>query len=202
MPAAADAGRRFWRVSTAGIFFQGGGAAVDTSTVVASLLGGLTGGSAFAVGAAAALTRFDWLFPQLFVAYHAQRHARRPFYVAGAFGRVVCLAGLAGLLWLAPAPTGTSTVVMFFALWTVYAFVSSLVAACCTDLECGRACPSPIRGQAIRTEIGRPSSSMRLSTWTATATSVARRSSLRDRSPSPITCFHRAMAASTRARVL
>ncbi len=43
---------------------------------MASLLGGLTRGSAFGVGAAAALARFDWLFPQLFVAYHAQRHAR------------------------------------------------------------------------------------------------------------------------------
>ena len=32
------------------------------------------------------------------------------------------------------------------------------------------------------------------------ATSVARRSSVRERSPSPITCFHLAMAASARAR--
>ena len=36
-------------------------------------------------------------------------------------------------------------------------------AACCTDLECRRTRPSPVRGQAMRTEIGRPSSSMRLS---------------------------------------
>ncbi len=40
--------------------------------------------------------------------------------------------------------------------------------------------------QAIRTEFGRPSSSMRL---TATSTSVPRRSSVCERSPSPITCL-------------
>src|SRR3954470_4679777 len=41
---------------------------------------------------------------------------------------------------------------------------------------------------------------MRLSTWTATSTSVARRSSVCARNRSPITCFHRPMAASARAR--
>ena len=33
---------------------------------------------------------------------------------------------------------------------------------CCTDQGCGRSNPSPVRGQAMRTEIGRPSSSIRL----------------------------------------
>src|ERR1700744_5517965 len=37
---------------------------------------------------------------------------------------------------------------------------------------------------------------MRLRTWTATLTSVTRRSSIRARSPSPITCFHRPIASS------
>ncbi len=150
MQAAADAGRRrFWRVSTAGVLFQGGAAAVDTSTVVASLVGGLTGGSALAVGAAAALARFGWLFPQPFVAYHAQRRPRRlPFYVAGAFGRVACLAGLAGLLWLAPAPPGGATVVLFFAVWTVYAFVSGLVAVPYNDIV-GRSIPSDRRSRML-----------------------------------------------------
>jgi hypothetical protein len=37
---------------------------------------------------------------------------------------------------------------------------------------------------------------MRLRARTATATSVVRRSSIRERSPSPITRFHRAMAVS------
>jgi hypothetical protein len=89
---------RFWRIATAGISFQGGAAAVDTSTIVAALVHGLTG-SPFAVGAAAAIARYGWLFPQLIVGWLAQRHRRRlPFYMLGAFGRVVCLAGVAGLL--------------------------------------------------------------------------------------------------------
>ena len=81
--------RRFWHISVAGIFFQGGAAAVDTSTIIAALVHALTAGSAFAVGAAAAISRFGWLFPQLFVAFYAQqRMTRLPFYMAGAFGRV------------------------------------------------------------------------------------------------------------------
>jgi len=118
---AADSKRRFRHISVAGIFFQGGAAAVDTSTIVAALVHGLTG-SAFAVGAAAGIARFGWLFPQLFVAYYAQRRAQRlPFYMVGAFGRVACLAALAALLWLAVSPAGASVVVPFFVLWTVYA---------------------------------------------------------------------------------
>ncbi len=38
-----EPGRRFWRLSAAGILFQGGAAAVDSSTVIASLIHGLTG---------------------------------------------------------------------------------------------------------------------------------------------------------------
>ena len=91
MPRSAEQKQRFWRISAAGIFFQGGAAAVDTSTVVAALVHGLTG-SAVAVGAAAAIARFGWLFPQIIVAYYAQRRTRRlAFYVAGAFGRHVYL---------------------------------------------------------------------------------------------------------------
>ena len=90
MPAAADSKRRFWHISAAGVFFQGGAVAVDTNTLMAALVHQLTG-SAFAVGATAAIARFGWLFPQLFVAYYAQRSARRlPFYMLGAFGRVTC----------------------------------------------------------------------------------------------------------------
>ena len=62
------------------------------------------------------------------------------------------------------------------------------------------ATPAPAVVQAIRTEIGRPSSSIRLSAWTATSTSVARCWSVRERSPSPITCLNLLMAASARAR--
>jgi len=71
---------------------------------------------------------------------------------------------------------------------------------CCMDLGCGRSCPSPAVVQAMRTEIGRPSSSIRLSAWTATSTSVARRRSVHERNPSPITCLSLPMAASTRDR--
>ncbi len=56
--------------------------------------------------------------------------------------------------------------------------------------------------QATRTKFGRPRSSMRFRARTATATSVARRLSLRERSLSPITCLKRATAVSTRARLL
>src|SRR4051794_13783165 len=58
---------------------------------------------------------------------------------------------------------------------------------CCTGRGRGRTGPYPVRGQAMRTDSGRPSSSMRLSAWTPTLTSVARRRSVRECSPSPIT---------------
>ena len=59
------------------------------------------------------------------------------------------------------------------------------------DPERGRSCANPVRGQAVRTQFGRPSSITRLSAWTATPTSVARRWSVRERNPSPITCLSR-----------
>ncbi len=148
MAEAADSKRRFRRISAAGVFFQGGAAAVDTSTIVAALVHGLTG-SAFAVGAAAAIARFGWLFPQLFVAYYAQRRARRlPFYMVGAFGRVACLAGLAALLWYLASPGGALAVVLFFALWTVYAFVSGIVAVPYNDIV-ARSIPSEKRSRML-----------------------------------------------------
>src|SRR4051812_20887442 len=52
---------------------------------------------------------------------------------------------------------------------------------CCTGRGRGRTGPYPVRGQAMRTDSGRPSSSMRLSAWTPTLTSVARRRSVRHR---------------------
>ena len=81
--------RRFWRIASAGAAFQGGTAAVDFSTVVASLVYYLIG-SAFAVGAATAVLRLGWLLPQLVVGYLAQRaEKRKPFYVFGAYGRAL-----------------------------------------------------------------------------------------------------------------
>src|SRR4051794_20380465 len=62
--------------------------------------------------------------------------------------------------------------------------------------------PTPFWAHAMRADSGRPSSSMRFRTWTATSISVARRSSVRERSPSPITRLNRPMVASVRARAL
>src|SRR4051794_17055965 len=62
--------------------------------------------------------------------------------------------------------------------------------------------PTPFWAHAMRADSGRPSSSMRFRTWTATSISVARRSSVRERSPSPITRLNRPMVASARARAL
>lgn len=143
-----DARRRFWRISAAGIFFQGGAAAVDSSTIIAALVHGLTG-STFAVGAAAAILRYGWLFPQLFVAYFAQRRDRRmPFYVFGAFGRATCLAALAGLLALADGMPSSVLIAVFFGLWTAYAFISGIVAVPYNDIV-ARSIPSARRSRAL-----------------------------------------------------
>ena len=134
MAQTGTSGRRFWRISAAGICFQGGAAAVDSSTVIASLVHGLTG-SAFAVGAAAAVLRYGWLFPQIFVAYFAQgRQTRMPFYAVGAFGRATCLAAIAGLLAIAGGISDALVVGVFFALWVTYAFVSGIVAVPYNDI--------------------------------------------------------------------
>ena len=45
--ARSERGRRFWHITAAGTFFQGGAAAVDTGTIIAALVHLLTGGSAF-----------------------------------------------------------------------------------------------------------------------------------------------------------
>lgn len=120
---------RFWRIAIAGIFFQGGAAAVDTGTILASLVHGLTAGSAVAVGAAAAIGRVGWLIPQLVVGHLAQRRQRMmPFYKVGAFGRVACLMGVAGLVALAGDWPDAGAIASFLVLWTVYAFVSGIVA--------------------------------------------------------------------------
>jgi len=62
--------------------------------------------------------------------------------------------------------------------------------------------PTPVCVQAMRTEFGRPSSNMRLRTWTATSTSVRWRSSVCERRPSPITRLKRDMPVSALARLV
>ena len=140
--------RPFWRIATAGIFFQGGAAAVDTGTIVAALVNGLTG-SAVAVGATAAIARYGWLFPQLFVGYWAQRRRRRmPFYMLGAFGRVACLGGVALLVAGSGRLPEPLLVTAFFVLWTLYAFVSGIVAVPYNDIV-ARSVPSGARSRLL-----------------------------------------------------
>jgi hypothetical protein len=66
----------------------------------------------------------------------------------------------------------------------------------------GALTPTPFWGHAMRTDSGRPSSNMRFRAWTATSTSITRRWSVRERSPSPITCLNLPLVASTRARMV
>ena len=145
---AADSGLRFRRIAAAGIFFQGGAAAIDTGTIVAALVNALTG-SAFAVGAAAAIARYGWLFPQLFVAYHAQRRVRRlSYYSVGAFGRVACLAAICILLFAVPHDFSQVTIAGFFVLWTLYAFIGGIVAVPYNDIV-ARSIPSAQRSRLL-----------------------------------------------------
>ena len=78
----------------------------------------------------------------------------------------------------------------------------SPVAALLHGSSSGSQQPQPNVTYAIRIESGRPNSNMRFMRCTATEISVARRSSFRKRSPSPMTCLYRPMTASTRLRLL
>ena len=140
--------RRFRRISAAGIFFQGGASAVDSSTIIATLVHGLTA-STFAVGAASAILRYGWLFPQIFVGYLAQgRRRRMPFYMVGAFGRAALLVAIAGVLAMAGSMGAGTVVFLFFVLWTAYAFVSGIVAVPYNDIV-GRSIPSARRSRML-----------------------------------------------------
>ena len=139
---------RFWRIAGAGATFQGGVAAIDSATVVASLVFHLTG-SAVAVGFASAILRLGWHLPQILVGWIAQRSRRRmPIYIFGAAGRAV-LAGAIGVLlivgadWPAPALAAA-----FLLLWTLYAFVSGVVAVPYNDIV-ARSIPSSRRSRML-----------------------------------------------------
>jgi transposase-like protein len=73
------------------------------------------------------------------------------------------------------------------------------MAACCIKKEEAKEALFPAVDRVTRTEFGRPRSSIRLRTWAAMATSVARAWSLWKRTPSPMTCFHRPNWPSTPA---
>ncbi len=124
----------FWKIAGAGATFQAGSAAVDSATIVANLVDRLTG-NAFAVGAASAVLRLGWLLPQVVVGFLVQRARKSmPFYIVGAFGRAICLALIAGLLAFAVEAPGALTTGGFLALWTLYAFISGIVAVPYNDI--------------------------------------------------------------------
>ncbi len=145
---AARTGPAFWKIAGAGAAFQAGSAAVDSTTIVAGLVLHLTG-SVFAVGAASAVLRLGWLLPQLVVGFLAQRARRRmPYYMIGAFGRAGCLAVIAVLFLFANEPAGAWLGAGFLACWTVYAFVSGIVAVPYNDIV-GRSIPSHARSRLL-----------------------------------------------------
>ena len=138
----------FWKIAGAGAAFQAGSAAVDTATIIASLVNHLTG-NVYAVGAASAVLRLGWLLPQLVVGFLAQRARRSmPFYIAGAFGRAACLAFIAVLLAVAGAGSGAWLAGAFLILWTLYAFISGIVAVPYNDIV-GRSISSGARSRLL-----------------------------------------------------
>lgn len=147
-PEEKAGGAVFWKITGAGATFQAGATAVDSATIVASLVNHLTG-SVYAVGAASAVLRLGWLLPQLPVGFLAQRVERRmPFYVVGAFGRVICLALIALMFALVSEPANGWVAGGFLALWTLYAFVSGIVAVPYNDIV-GRWIPSRARSRML-----------------------------------------------------
>lgn len=138
----------FWKIAGAGAAFQAGSSAVDSATIVASLVYHLTG-NVFAVGAASAILRLGWLLPQIVVGFLAQRAGRRmPFYIVGAFGRAICLAFIAVLLAVASDASHGWIAGGFLALWTLYAFISGIVAVPYNDIV-GRSIPSGSRSRML-----------------------------------------------------
>ena len=138
----------FWKIVGAGASFQAGSSAVDSATIVASLVYHLTG-SPLAVGAASAVLRLGWLLPQLIVGYFAERAERRmPLYMIGAFGRAGCLLLIAILLAFV-GNSGSSWIGgLFLLIWTGYAFVSGIVAVPYNDIV-GRSITSDLRSRML-----------------------------------------------------
>jgi MFS family permease len=141
---------RFKSVATAGIAFQAGSTAIDSATIISSLVYQLTG-NPIAVGAVTAILRFGWLFPQLIVGFLAQRGgSSMRYYVVGAFGRASCMALLALLLLFGSGiPTQTLSILVL-AIWTAYSFISGIVAVPYNDIV-ARSVPSELRSRLLAT---------------------------------------------------
>ena len=147
-PDQSSQGPAFWKFAAAGASFQAGSSAVDSATVVATLVIHLTG-NVYAVGAASAILRLGWLSTQLIVGFLAQRSQRRmPYYVVGAYGRATCLLAIAILFALANEGSDFWIAVGFLLLWTLYAFVSGIVAVPYNDIV-ARAIPSDARSRLL-----------------------------------------------------
>lgn len=147
-PGSHEERSRFWRIAGAGAAFQAGAAAIDSATIVASLVFQLTG-SAFAVGFASAVLRLGWLLPQLVVGFLAEQAERRmPFYVFVAYGRAVMAGLIALLLWFGGGLAPTVLGLAFLGLWTFYAFISGVVAVPYNDIV-GRSIRSEARSRML-----------------------------------------------------
>ena len=142
--------RQFTRVATAGITFQAGSSAIDSATIMSALIFQLTG-STVLVGAVTAILRFGWLFPQLIVGYLAQRSgSSMHYYAIGAFGRASCMALLAITLVIGAQLPNARLAIAVMVLWTVYSFVSGIVAVPYNDIV-ARAVPSELRSRLLAT---------------------------------------------------
>jgi MFS family permease len=147
-PGAKPPGSTFWKIAGAGAAFEAGSSAVNGATIIASLVFQLTG-NVFAVGAASAVLRLGWLLPQIVVGFLAQHKTRRMhYYMFGAFGRAFCLALVAMLLWFGADLSATVVGGAFLALWTLYAFVSGVVAVPYNDIV-GRSISSHLRSRML-----------------------------------------------------
>lgn len=132
--ATSEERRRFIHIASAGVAFQAGSSAVDSSTIMAALIFQLTG-SPLAVGAVTAILRVGWLSPQLFVGFLAQRRASSMrYYVVGGFGRAACMLALALVLYVGAGAPGNMLGALVLLLWTAYAFVSGIVAVPYNDI--------------------------------------------------------------------
>src|SRR3546814_13108625 len=98
----------------------------------------LTGGPIL-VGAVTAILRFGWLCPQLIIGFLAQRRgSSMRYYVIGAFSRATCMAALAVFLFAGQGWSTVWLVTWVMSIWTVYAFVSGIVAVPYNDIVADR----------------------------------------------------------------
>lgn len=71
-----------------------------------------------------------------------------PFYIVGAFGRTICLALIALMFAFVSESESGWVAGRFLALWTLYAFVSGIVAVSYNDIV-GRSIPSGVRSRML-----------------------------------------------------